>query len=219
MFFYDALPIQRKGESAEAWRSRHETKQAHLERLALTDRFYVFEGDIRRKGEELKDRPEQKKVDIAIAVDMLSHAFRRTMDEATLLTGDLDFRPLLDALAAEGMPTTLIHPKHATVELKRSALIRVELTWGMLWQLVDGSARRPQTMMGPSFPSDFTYRLTTESGAVAQIHYKDGIHILSFETAAPPNVKIVTAHHSDKSLLLKFAEDEFGFVAPHDFVS
>jgi uncharacterized LabA/DUF88 family protein len=49
-----------------------------------------------------------------IAVDMLTHAFRRNMQQATLLTGDLDFKPLLDALVNDGMFVTLWFPPNKT---------------------------------------------------------------------------------------------------------
>jgi hypothetical protein len=49
-----------------------------------------------------------------IAVEMLTHSFRRNMHEATLLTGDLDFKPLIDALVQEGMFVTLWYPPGTT---------------------------------------------------------------------------------------------------------
>ncbi|MBD2254416.1 NYN domain-containing protein [Nostoc parmelioides] len=49
-----------------------------------------------------KAKKEQKEIDIMIAVDMLTHSFQKNMDEATLLAGDLDFKPLIDALVLNG---------------------------------------------------------------------------------------------------------------------
>jgi uncharacterized LabA/DUF88 family protein len=135
VFYYDALPIQEEDESDEAWRARTAEKRQLLECLENTDRFEVFEGDVRRKGGARDKSRGQKKVDVAIAVDMLTNAFRRNMDEATLLAGDLDFEPLLRGLAREGMPVTLIHPSNTTAELKRAALIRQRLDARTLWSL------------------------------------------------------------------------------------
>jgi len=57
-----------------------------------------------------------------IAVDMLRHSFRKNMDKATLLTGDLDFKHLLDALVLEGMYTTLWYdPRITSKELLYAA--------------------------------------------------------------------------------------------------
>ena len=47
-----------------------------------------------------------------IAVDMLTHPFDRNMERATLLAGDLDFKPLLDALVNNR------HVRHALVSTK-----------------------------------------------------------------------------------------------------
>src|ERR1044071_1936596 len=49
VFYYDALPIQDDDEDAESWRARTLAKRTLLERLENTDRFEVFEGDVRRK--------------------------------------------------------------------------------------------------------------------------------------------------------------------------
>jgi hypothetical protein len=45
-----------------------------------------------------------------IAVDMLTHSFRRNMHQAALLTADLDFKPLVDALVQDGMHVELWYP-------------------------------------------------------------------------------------------------------------
>lgn len=67
--------------------------------------FHVFEGVAFGR----KKRIRQKGIDIMIAVDMLRHSFRKNMDKAALLTGDLDFKPLLEALNLEGMYTTVYY--------------------------------------------------------------------------------------------------------------
>ena len=43
-------------------------------------------------------RLRQKEVDVQLAVDMLIHASRKNMSSATLITGDLDFRPVVRSL-------------------------------------------------------------------------------------------------------------------------
>ena len=58
---------------------------------------------------------EQKEVDILIAVDMLTHTFRRNMHQvASFLTSDLDFRPLIEAIVREGMYIHLWYPEGKT---------------------------------------------------------------------------------------------------------
>lgn len=108
VFYYDALPRRRENEQEAEYLTRISGERRLLDELSQLDRFHVYEGDVRRSS--ARRGPEQKKVDVMIAVDMLSHTFRRNMQEATLLTSDLDFRPLIDALVQEGMEVTLWYP-------------------------------------------------------------------------------------------------------------
>ncbi len=48
-----------------------------------------------------------KRVDISLAVDMLSHAHRGNYDIAVLVAGDEDYVPLVEAVAAEGRRVAL----------------------------------------------------------------------------------------------------------------
>jgi uncharacterized LabA/DUF88 family protein len=118
VFYYDALPRQNKGESKEVFGKRLTKKENFLNHLKLLDKFHVYEGVVFERKEKLT----QKAVDIMIAVDMLRHSFRKNMSKATLLTGDLDFKPLIDALIQEGMYTTvLIDPRITSKELLYAA--------------------------------------------------------------------------------------------------
>ena len=56
----------------------------------------------------------QKQIDVKIAVDMMSHSYRRNMHKATLLSGDLDFKPVVDAIIQDGMYVTLWSEKGST---------------------------------------------------------------------------------------------------------
>jgi len=114
VFYYDALPHQKKGESNDTFNQRLSEKENFLNELKLLDKFHVYEGVVFERKEKLT----QKAVDIMIAVDMLRHSFRRNMNRATLLTGDMDFKPLVDALIQEGMFTTILFdPRNTSKEL------------------------------------------------------------------------------------------------------
>jgi uncharacterized LabA/DUF88 family protein len=91
-------------ETDQAYEARVRPQRELFDSAAGVDRVHVYEGDARRRR---KRGLEQKKVDVMIAVDMLTHTFRRNMHEATLLTGDNDFKPLVDALVHEGMFITI----------------------------------------------------------------------------------------------------------------
>lgn len=118
VFYYDALPRKNKNESNEEYAIRYTQKESFLNSLKLLNKFHVYEGVVLERREHLN----QKAVDIMIAVDMLRHSFRRNMNKATLLTGDLDFKPLLDALVLEGMFTTVWYdPRITSKELLYAA--------------------------------------------------------------------------------------------------
>ena len=77
------------------------------------------EGHVRRS---LKRKREQKAVDVQLAVDALEHAARSNMTMAILLTGDLDFEPLLGSLERMGVRTRLAYvPRHTSTDLLRAA--------------------------------------------------------------------------------------------------
>lgn len=54
---------------------------------------------------------EQKGVDVLLAVDVLQHAYRGSMDRADLITSDLDFVPLFDALTQTRVSSRLFFQK------------------------------------------------------------------------------------------------------------
>ncbi len=137
VFYYDALPSKHASESQQTYEARLELAIQFHDKLGALDRFHVYEGDTRRSPALRKQ--EQKKVDVMITVDMLTHAFRRNMQECTLLTGDLDFKPLIDALVNDGMNVTLWYPpKKTSRELIASADRRRQLDV----QSIYGSLRR-----------------------------------------------------------------------------
>jgi hypothetical protein len=77
----------------------------------------------------------KKKVDVMLTVDMLTHTFRRNMHKATLLTGDNDFKPLIDALVQDGMFISLLYPPDETSkELMQAADAR----WPLSMSMIDG---------------------------------------------------------------------------------
>lgn len=138
IFYYDALPARKPNQPDETFEAeRKEVEDLHA-KLATLDRFRVNEGDTRyRKGRGL----EQKKVDVMIAVDMMIHTIRRNMSEATLLAGDADFTPLLNALSNEGMFVTLMHPPTASKDLLAAADARHPISVRQVYDWLDDASR------------------------------------------------------------------------------
>lgn len=111
-FYYDAVPTRNGDEDIAAYELRIAPKEAQLERFRSISGVHVYEGDARRRRR--RGGLEQKMVDVKLAVDMLTHTFRRNMTRAALLTGDQDFVPLVDALVGEGMFVDLLYPPGET---------------------------------------------------------------------------------------------------------
>ena len=129
VFYYDALPVREEHESEVDYEIRIKPKKDVLDRAASTDGVHVYEGDARRRR---KRGLEQKKVDVMLTVDMLTHSFRKNMQRTTLLTGDNDFKPLIDALVQDGMFVNLWYPPEETSrELMQAADGRTPLS--MFW--------------------------------------------------------------------------------------
>ena len=127
VFYYDSLPAQKKNEEDANYRERLKPTIKLFNHLRSLDRFHLYEGTARFRNR--KRGQEQKQVDIMIAVDMLTHTFGGNMNEATLLTSDLDFKPLLDALVQQGMNVSLWYQKNrANYELVDAADIKTPLT-------------------------------------------------------------------------------------------
>lgn len=127
VFYYDAIPVQLEGETKDEYDARIARISDLHAAISEIDGYRVYEGDARKRPS--KGGLEQKKVDVMIAVDMLTHTIRRNMTGTGLLAGDLDFKPLLDALVNEGMFVTLIYPTRFTsTELRRSADAREPMT-------------------------------------------------------------------------------------------
>lgn len=118
IFYYDCLPPQGNNELDEDYRKRIETQVQFFNSLRTIPGVHVYEGVTRRRTKTW----HQKKVDVMITVDMLTYAFRRIMRRATLLTGDLDFKPLFDALVQDGLHVRLWCPENdVSEELKYAA--------------------------------------------------------------------------------------------------
>ncbi|URK88001.1 NYN domain-containing protein [Rhizobium sp. RCAM05350] len=148
LFYYDAMPVRKvfENEDEATYLSRTEPQRKILDIMKATDGVHVYEGDAhqRKRGQ---GGLEQKKVDVMIAVDMLTHTFRHNMHQAELLTGDNDFKPLIDALVREGMLTTLWYPPGSTnPELINAADSRRPISLQILWQWMTDASRQEFTI-------------------------------------------------------------------------
>lgn len=129
-FYYDCLPPRKKQENPDEYEQRVAPHRAFLNSLRELDGFHVCEGTVSGAG----GKARQKQVDIMIAIHMLSHTVHRNMAKVTLLAGDLDFKPLVDALVQEGMYVTLWCERRSTSrDLAYSADARRDLNLWSVW--------------------------------------------------------------------------------------
>ena len=93
----------------------------------------------------LSGERRQKEVDVALAVDVLMHAHAKNINEAFLVAGDLDFRPLVKALIQLGIYVTILCRRSSSLELQYSADHVMELTfqWVYGWSTDEFRCKHP----------------------------------------------------------------------------
>jgi uncharacterized LabA/DUF88 family protein len=127
IFYYDCLDdASRQDEPEVDYRARVDQQQISFDRINSIPGFHVRLGTI--SGSK-PGRLRQKEVDVQLAVDMLTHAFNHNMAKATLLSGDLDFRPVVMSLIQLGM-WVRVASKNSTAskDLYRAADVAREIT-------------------------------------------------------------------------------------------
>jgi NYN domain len=97
----------------------------------------------------------QKGVDILLAVDVLRHAERRNMDKVLLMSGDGDFRPLVQALVDTGLTVWVFGDRHHTsqdLKLAADRYVPLSLTdyFGLATEDFRRQHRLPEMMHGPN---------------------------------------------------------------------
>jgi uncharacterized LabA/DUF88 family protein len=126
-YFYDAIEYaQKDGEDDTLFKARVALAEQRHQYIDSLPKCHVREGHVRRGGTKPR---EQKAVDVMLAVDAMEHAGRGNLAIATLLTGDLDFEPLVSALVRMGVDTRVVYVRqHAAPELLNAADQRRALT-------------------------------------------------------------------------------------------
>jgi len=223
VFYYDALPGKKPDETDGDYETRTAPDIRFLEQLSMLARFHVYQGDARwrrRRGNE------QKKIDVMIAVDMLTHSFRRNMDAATLLTGDLDFKRLIDALVHEGMFVTLWHPPQANKELMSAADERRQFGIQSVGAALAANCRHLIALPDYSNWADTVDLLRERPGAVVWDANVDGLLMVAFQDrgrwllAWPTGPgRVQTVGHAAPGFLQKYLQEVEGLAVPDHVVA
>ncbi len=117
-FYYDAYPSRKQGESEADYQQEVSSADRKFNRISSHRGWHVNFGFTRGSGKKIR----QKGVDVQLAMDAYTHCVRGNFKNITLLTGDLDFYPLIKSLVQEGAFVQLWYdPNTTSDELMRSA--------------------------------------------------------------------------------------------------
>jgi hypothetical protein len=130
VYFYDCLHERRGDQESDGdYENRVAALEAYFSEIGALSGVHVRLGTITGR------KPRQKEVDILLAVDMLTHGFNRNMTHAVLLAGDLDFRPVVQALVRSGVFVQVLFEKRSgSRRLHGAADFGIELNWHMLYK-------------------------------------------------------------------------------------
>lgn len=119
-------------------------RQQYLDEIRSLDGFHVRRGTI--TGQARK----QKRVDVQLAVECLTHAHNKNIWHATLIAGDLDFEPLVSALISSGTHVHVFYERRSAArDLYHAADVASEITLETFWSW--SSLRYRKTNPAPHF--------------------------------------------------------------------
>ena len=155
-FFYDSIDeTPRQSETEEECRARVAPLQDFVRRTSALSGVHVRLGTVTGK------RRRQKEVDVLLATDMLTHGFNGSMKTAVLLAGDLDFRPIVEALVRNGVFVEVwYHRSSIAAELPGAADFGRQITFRHLYLWNAESFQRKHRL--PS--EDRMHRASVRSG-------------------------------------------------------
>jgi uncharacterized LabA/DUF88 family protein len=110
-YYYHCLPYLSPVPTPEE-QERYAGKQRFFSALNRLNRFEVREGKLEYRGTDRDSQKpifEQKRVDIALGVDLAMLAVKQRIGRAILITGDSDFLPAIRAAKHEGVIVHLYH--------------------------------------------------------------------------------------------------------------
>jgi hypothetical protein len=160
-------------------------------------------------------KTRQKGVDVAIAVDMLTHSYRKNIGRATLFAGDLDFLPLVEALVQDGMYVTLWYCRERTSKELIDAVDQRRLfSVNSIYDFLDSDFRESV----PQKPTDITRSRIegrtpirsgkwVENGSKIEIFKTNGTYELVAWDGKSQNEAVRS--HSSMDLLIDFCQEQF----------
>jgi uncharacterized LabA/DUF88 family protein len=214
VFYYDCVDdVARSGEIREQVEARVRAKDSFLDGIRELPGYHVQEGRIAGVGR----RRRQKRVDVQLAVDMLMHATHRNMTHATLLAGDEDFLPLIEALEGLGTDVTVIYERqsgartlHWAADAGVGITIREAYSWTSI--AVRAGLTIPQEVGNAGQPPGMSIlRSGTVMGRNAALFGQGGPATLVAVWVEPSRTESsLTISFDDQERLLKYVELCYG---------
>jgi uncharacterized LabA/DUF88 family protein len=214
LFYYDAVDYHSKDkETAEAKERRVAEMETELDRIQATPGCHVRRGETRGRSSKRRDT-RQKMVDVQLAVDAMQYAANGNYEHVVIITGDLDFKPLVEALVNLGKQVAVWHGPSAPRDLLDAADERRPLTLSDLYQL----ATPQPSSNGQALPTvqeglNLEWQGWTVQGRVNGVlggvrcyrasRPSMGDHIFACENVK--GVRVVVAHR-DEGVLRRFVE-------------
>jgi uncharacterized LabA/DUF88 family protein len=205
-FYYDCADERKPAEPTGDFEVRKARQMEEFNGIRQYPGFHVFQGTL--SGER-----RQKEVDVALAVDVLMHAQAGNINEAFLVAGDLDFRPLVKALIQLGIYVTILCRRSSSLELQYAADHVNELTFSGVYGWSTQEFRRthpiPETSLGgdatmPGWSTIDTGK--TESG-VAVLFHNGGT---DFMLKAPVREGLLSAKFNNRDFLERYFRHVWG---------
>ncbi len=159
-FYYDCFnDVKAKDESDVEFKKRMDDQERSFDAIRALPGYHVRLGTVSGTYKRLR----QKQVDVLLAVDVLSHAFNKNMDEAILIAGDLDFKPVIDALIQRGTFATVLYTKaSASSDLywaaDTSEAIGIQKFWQWSSRNFKAAYRLPHVTVREAIPHDAVQR-------------------------------------------------------------
>lgn len=210
-FYYDCPLEKKNNQTEEQFQELVKYQEKKFRQIRSTVGTHLYTGLMRGQGKKQR----QKAVDVKIAVDMFTHAIRGNMSHATLLSGDLDFLPLVEALVQEGIYITIYCERSsASTDLVYAADARyffdpsVILDW--LVPLQKKAFDFPKKLgIGQWLPEENLCRDgTSQDEFTVKLFRIKNKYTLIYQQN--PDSSLIQVNSADESLLLKSFEYEFG---------
>jgi uncharacterized LabA/DUF88 family protein len=207
-FFYDCVDdIQAAGETPQEFKARVDAQEAWFDKVQALSGTHVRLGSM--TGTRKNKR--QKQVDILLTVDMMNHAFRRNMALAILITGDQDFKPLVESMVNMGLHVQVRGDRrHTSWDLAAAADSYLPLTLRDYWwwspePLKDAFPIAHKHIGNPNLAGYTKLKDVTIDGNAAELFYGGSHYLVRYRL----DQDFMVAVHENEQRLAQYCELEF----------